>query len=104
MLSTPVESLSQNLHRVALSTAFGSGRDVDNRGRKRSRYTRPSAGHPPARSLSSDETDLSAERTQAEAEAWFPQPHVDPCRPRDLETAPREGPQAPVGVSRCSAG
>ena len=34
MLSTPVESLSQNLHTVALSTAFGSGRDVDNRGRK----------------------------------------------------------------------
>jgi ribonuclease P protein component len=45
-----------------------------------------------------DEADLPAERTQAEAEAWLSRPHGDACRTADSEAAPREGPQAPVGV------
>ena len=33
------------------------------------------------------ETDLSAERTQAEAEAWLPQPHVDARGPSHPQAA-----------------
>ena len=41
-----------------------------------------------------DETDLSAERTPAEAQARVPCAHGDACRPRDPEAPPGEGPQA----------
>src|SRR5581483_2063765 len=39
-------------------------------------------------------TDLSAERTPAEAQARVPCAHGDACRPRDPEAPPGEGPQA----------
>jgi ribonuclease P protein component len=45
------------------------------------------------------ETDLPAKRAQAEAEARLPRPDVHPRRPRDPQAPPREGPQAPLGLS-----
>ena len=60
---------------------------------------------PTADFSSSHETDLSAKRTQAEAQARLPRPHGDACRPGDPQAAPRKGPQAPLGVEPpCSAG
>ncbi len=47
-----------------------------------------------------DEADLSAERAPTEAEAWLPRPHVHTRRPGDPEAPPRQGAQAPVGLSR----
>ena len=65
----------------------------------RSGYTRRAAGTRwPSSLFGRDETDLSAERAQAEAEAWLPCPHVDARRSPDPQAAPLQGPQAPVGV------
>ena len=44
------------------------------------------------------ETDLSAKRTPAEAQARLPRAHVDACRPHDPQAPPRQGAQAPVGL------
>src|SRR6476469_7824423 len=50
------------------------------------------------------ETDLPAERSQAQAEARIPLAHVDARRTHDSQAAPREGPQASVSLTRCSGG
>ena len=100
-LSTAVESLvAAGPGMPALSTPFPPRRPVDNRSANRSGYTRPPAGARSAQLLSfgHDETDLSAERAQAEAEARLPRPHGDARRPADPQAPPLEGPQAPVGV------
>ena len=80
---------------------FVHAEPVDNAPRESVRLYSPAAGSESADlSLrSTDETDLSAERTQAEAEARLPRPHVDACGPPDPEAPPRQGPQAPLGVS-----
>jgi ribonuclease P protein component len=49
------------------------------------------------------ETDLPAERAQAEAEARLPRSHGDACRPRDPQAPPGEGSQAPVGLTSLDA-
>jgi hypothetical protein len=51
-------------------------------------------------SFSTRETDLSAQRAQAEAEARLPCSDGDACRPGDPEAAAREGPEAPVRLAR----
>ena len=64
---------------AALSTAFRAGSACGQPAAKRSGYTRPRLGRAESRqpvTLSSDETDLSAKRTPAEAEARLPRPHV----------------------------
>jgi ribonuclease P protein component len=45
------------------------------------------------------EADLPAKRAPAEAQARLSRAHVDAGRTPDPEAAPREGPQAPVGVA-----
>src|SRR4051794_35384507 len=45
------------------------------------------------------ETDLSAKRAPAEAQARLPRPDGDACRPPDPQAPPLEGPQAPQRVS-----
>ena len=52
---------------------------------------------------SSRETDLSAQRAQAEAEARLPRPHVHSRRPGDPEAPPRAGSQAPLGLTSLDA-
>jgi ribonuclease P protein component len=47
-----------------------------------------------------DETHLSAERAQTEAEARLSRPDVDASRPSDPEAPPLEGPRTPLGVER----
>src|SRR4051794_7559585 len=69
---------------------------VDNRRPNRSGYTRPRPASTPPPPY---ETDLPAERTQAEAQARLPRPHVDACRPADPQAPQVQGPQAPLGVS-----
>jgi ribonuclease P protein component len=49
--------------------------------------------------LSIDETDVSAQRTQAQAEARLPGPHGDASRPRDPQAAPRPRAEAAVGLT-----
>jgi ribonuclease P protein component len=49
------------------------------------------------------ETDLSAQRAQAEASPWLSQPHGHPRRSRDPEASPRQGSQAPLGLSPLDA-
>ena len=49
------------------------------------------------------EADLPAKRAQAEAPPRLPRPDVHPGGPRDPQAAPREGPQAPVGLSPLDA-
>ncbi len=98
--STAVERSSSVRHTVAFSTAFHQKGDVDNGRRRTVRLYSPAAGRTRAEFfLSNHETDLSAERTQAEPQARFPQPHVHPRGPLDPEAPPREGPQAPLGVT-----
>ena len=48
---------------------------------------------------STREADLPAQRAPAEAPARLPRPDVHPCRPRDPQAPPREGPQAPLGLT-----
>src|SRR5262245_47191085 len=45
------------------------------------------------------ETDLPAQQARAQAPPWFPQAHADHRRAPGGGTAPRQGPQAPVGLS-----
>ena len=45
------------------------------------------------------EADLPAQRAQAEASPRLPCPDVHPSRPRDPQAAPREGSQAPLGLT-----
>jgi ribonuclease P protein component len=52
---------------------------------------------------STRETDLSAQRAQAEAEARLPRPDVYACRPRDPEAPAGTGPQASLGLSSLDA-
>jgi len=47
----------------------------------------------------SSETHLSTERTGTQASPWIPQPHVDCGRPARAGTPPRQGSQAPVGLT-----
>jgi ribonuclease P protein component len=49
------------------------------------------------------ETDLPAQRAQAEAPAWFPREDVDARGPRDPEAPPRPRAQAPLGLSSLDA-
>lgn len=49
------------------------------------------------------ETDLPAQRAQAEAPARLPREDGHARRPRDPEAPPRTGPQAPVGLSSLDA-
>jgi ribonuclease P protein component len=49
------------------------------------------------------ETDLPAQRAQAEAPAWFPREDVHARGPRDSEAPPRPRPQAPLGLSSLDA-
>jgi len=49
------------------------------------------------------ETDLPAQRAQAEAPARIPREDVDAGRPRDPEASPCPGPQAPLGLSSLDA-
>jgi ribonuclease P protein component len=53
----------------------------------------------PSLCLRRDETDLSAECAQAEAEARLSQSHVDARRAPDPEAPPLQGPRTPLGVS-----
>src|SRR5690348_15587523 len=46
-----------------------------------------------------DETDLPAERSQAQAQARIPRAHVDARRAPHPEAAAREGPQASLGLT-----
>jgi ribonuclease P protein component len=49
------------------------------------------------------ETDLPAQRAQAEAPAWIPREDVHARGPRDPEAPPRPRPQAPLGLSPLDA-
>jgi hypothetical protein len=112
-LSTGVDSSRIDTRLVVLSTAFPLAgpcgqREVRTVGESVRLYS-PAVGlkHGSVRPRSffrRHETDLSAERTQAEAEARLPQPDVDACRPPHPQAPSRQGAQAPLGVSRCSAG
>jgi ribonuclease P protein component len=57
------------------------------------------ASSPAFHSFEGNETDLSAKRAQAEAEARLPCADGDACRPPDSQASPHEGPQAPFGVA-----
>jgi ribonuclease P protein component len=61
-----------------------------------------SPGRPSGRfdTLISREANVSAERPAAEAPARIPSADVDPRGSRDPEAPPRQGPQAPLRVSR----
>src|SRR2546421_12262396 len=50
-------------------------------------------------SFSTRETDLSAQRAQAKAEARLPRADVDAGRPRDPQAQARQGPEAPLRVA-----
>ena len=63
-------------------------------------YSRPAGRNcRPLRSFQRHETDLSAKRAPAEAQARLPRADVDACRPRDPQAPPRQGAQAPVGLA-----
>jgi ribonuclease P protein component len=49
------------------------------------------------------ETDLPAQRAEAEAEARLPRPYGHACRPGDPEAPPGERSQAPLGLSSLDA-
>ena len=49
------------------------------------------------------EADLPAKRASAEAPPRLPCADVDPCGSRDPQAPASQGPEAPLGVSRCSA-
>ena len=84
---------------VPLCTAFTTCSGCGQPGSKRCVYTHlPRASPPTFHSFEGNETDLSAKRAQAEAQARFPCADGDACRPLDSEAPPHEGPQAPFGV------
>ena len=65
----------------------------------------PGSKRAPAPLFSDDhEADLSAECTQTEAQAWLPRADVHAGRSPDPQAPPGQGSEAPLGVSRCSAG
>ena len=57
------------------------------------------APSPAFHSFEGNETDLSAKRAQAEAQARLSRADGDACRPLDSQASPHEGPQAPFGVA-----
>ena len=72
---------------------------VDNRLPKQSVYTGVRLPDSPALCIFREyEADLSAERAQAEAEAWLPRADGHACRASDPEAPPRQGSQAPQRV------
>ena len=70
--------------------------------RRPSRLERASAVLPPAPEWRTyREADLSAEQARAQAPARFPRPHGDRRRPQRHSAAPRQGPQAALGLRPC---
>src|SRR5579862_1064231 len=101
-LSTAVETVCRAAPFAGLSTGFAVPGDCGQPTSQRVRLYWPAAGGSRLLFLLfglTGETDLSAERAQAEAQARVPCAHGDARRPRDPEAAPREGPRAPVGLS-----
>jgi ribonuclease P protein component len=85
---------------MPLCTAFATCGGCGQPGSKHCVYTDlPRASSPTFHSFEGNETDLSAKRAQAEAQARFPRADGDACRPPDSEAPPHEGPQAPFGVA-----
>ena len=87
---------------VAVSTA----RPVENCVREPCLYWPPAAPGPPfscSRRPPKSEADLPAQRAPAEAQARFPRAHVHPCRPRDPQAPPREGPEAALRLAAATA-
>jgi ribonuclease P protein component len=85
---------------VPLCTAFASFCGCGQPGSKDCVYTHlPRASSPTFHSFEGNETDLSAKRAQAEAQARFSCADGDACRPPDSQAPPHEGPQAPFGVA-----
>ncbi len=85
---------------MPLCTAFATRDGCGQPGSKRCVYTQlPRASSPTFHSFEGNETDLSAKRAQAEAQARFPRADGDACRPLDSQASPHEGPQAPFGVA-----
>src|SRR5712675_1868922 len=99
-LSTGVDSLRRAGAVCLLSTGFSPAPACGQPGRESVRLYSPAAGTrwPSPSLVGRDETDLSAECAEAEAEAWLPRPHVHARRSADSQAAPFEGPQTPVGV------
>ena len=90
--------------RAALAPRFGSGlcasRPVENRPSRLAILGVAPPGNRAVLLPSFDcEADLPAQRAQAEAPPWLPRPDVHPGRPRDPQAAPREGSQAPFGLT-----
>src|ERR1051325_3664097 len=99
-LSTPVESVFPDRHAVVAFQGFWPRGGLWTTVLPMVRlYWPPGRRRAALFDLSTDETHLPAERTQAEAEARFPRPHVDACRPSHPQASPREGAQAPVRVA-----
>jgi len=46
----------------------------------------------------SDQEDVSAQQSQAQAAAWLSRPHEDESRPGNPEGASRQGPDPTVGL------
>src|SRR5437763_9357891 len=85
---------------AAVSTPFVAARGCGQPMPKRCVYTLSSRAKLARFSLfRGHETDLSAKRAPAEAQARLPRPDGDACRPPDPEAASLEGPQAPQRVS-----
>src|SRR5471032_347837 len=112
-LSTGVDSCRPQARLMPLSTAFlltgACGQPSGGPAAELVRLYSPAVGlkhvtRAALLSFSRHETDISAERTQAEAETRLPQPHVDARRPPHPQASSRQRAQAPLGVSRCSAG
>src|SRR3954471_12647115 len=99
-LSTPVESVCEAGGAVALSTTFPPWTGCGEPDGRKVRLYSPAAGTSSAHSpFGRHETDLSAERTQAEPQARIPCSHVDARRARDPQAPPGQGPRAPLGVA-----
>src|SRR4051812_5474499 len=98
-LSTAVDSFAGRCSLCPLSTPFVPRAACGQPAAEKVRLYSPAAGTRwPGLLFGRDETDLSAERAEAEAEAWLPRPNGDACGSADPQAAPLEGPQAPVGV------
>src|SRR5579884_3218751 len=100
-VSTAVDCAAPPVSSPALSTAFPRRAACGQPGRRGGPAIlargRPSAGS--FLLFGRDETDVPAERTQAEAQARVPRAHVDEGRPPDPEAPPGEGAQAPLGLT-----
>src|SRR5438309_90389 len=85
---------------AAVSTPFVAARCCGQPMPKRCVYTLSSRAKLAHFSLfRGHETDLSAKRAPAEAQARLPRPNGDACRPPDPQAPSLEGPQAPQRVS-----